>query len=185
MTRNVILRQAILVSLAALIPIPFLDTWIQGRLRAEMTRALAHQHHVSLDPPSVHLLSDVQSSMLLGCLLGVVWWPIKKLIRKVIYVFTIKDALDVLADTFTRGLLLEEALSQGLLPAHGERVRAAMDEALRGHIRSPLWGPKTTPEQVQPMPDDTLVLRLVAWTARRGGASGALDTFRQLLAEPA
>ena len=185
MPRNVILRQAILVSLAALIPIPFLDTWLQGRLRAEMTRALAHQHHVSLDPPSVHLLSDVQSSMVLGCLWGVVWWPIKRLIRKVIYILTIKDAIDVLADTFTRGLLLDEALSQGLLPTQGERVRTAMDEALQSHVRSPLWGLKTTSEQVQPMPDDTLVFRLVAWTARRGGAGAALDTFRQLLAEPA
>jgi len=183
MPRETIARQAVLVALAALIPLPFVDTWIQGRLRAQMVRELGRHHDTPLEGPSVHTLARIRGNLLLGCLVGAVWWPIKKLVRKVVYVLTVKDAVDALADTFVRGEMVREALAQGLLPSESERVRKAMDHVLDQHTRSPLWGPKTAHEGTLAAETDSAMVKALARTAERGGAAAALRQFRTLLAD--
>ncbi len=183
MPRSTVARQAILVAIAGLIPVPFLDSWVQGRLRAEMVRAIAQHHDTPLDHTTVRSLSSVQSSLLLGCVMGAVWWPIKRLIRKVVYVLTVKDAIDALADTFIRGEMVREAFAAGLLPSETARVCQAMDLALSRHTRSPLWGPKTRGIDSVNHDSDTTMVRMMAKTADRGGAAAALHTFRQYLSD--
>lgn len=184
MPHQTIARQSILVALAALIPIPFVDTWLQDRLRAEMTRGIAHHHGVELRGETVARLSTVQGNLLLGCMLGVVWWPIKKLIRKVVYVLAMKDSLDSLANTIVWGWMLNEALSQGRDVGTGVRVREAMDTAMREQMRSPLWGPRSRSTGERPLPIEAGANRMVVWVARRGGADAALARFQALLNEP-
>lgn len=183
MSRSTIARQTLLVALAGLIPIPFIDTWIQGRLRSQMVRELGLHHDVELEAPTVKTLTRIRGNLLLGCLVGVVWWPIKKLIRKVVYVLTVKDAVDAVSDTFIRGEMVREALSRGLLPTESERVRRAMDIALDAHTRSPLWGPKSKADHSLARPEDNPMTQLLAKTADRGGAAAALHRFHELLAD--
>ena len=184
MPHQTIARQSILVALAALTPIPFVDTWLQDRLRAEMTRGLAHHHSTVLDDQTVSRLSSMRGNLLVGCMLGVVWWPIKKLLRKIVYILAIKDAIDCLADTIIRGLMLDAVFARGRGVGDGAQVRAAMDTAMTEHARSPLWGTcsPSTSHTWEHM--DRGFGRVLVWVARRGGADPALDHFRALLNEP-
>ena len=169
MHHQMIARQAVLVGLAALLPIPFIDIWLQGRLRAELTRGLARHHHVSVEPKTVQALSSVKQNLLMGCVLGVIWWPIKKLIRKIVYILAVKDALDALSDTLIRGWMLDLVFARGLAPDAAMHVRTAMDQALADHARSPLWGPRTPVSDASLVPTDPGVHRVLVWIARRGG----------------
>lgn len=169
------------MALAGLIPVPFVDTWIQGRLRSELIRSLGHHHAVPLEPAVVRTLARSPGNVLVGCVMGLVWWPIKKLIRKVVYVLTVKDAVDALADTFVRGEMVRLAFSAGLLPHASEQVRTAMDAAMSAHTRSPLWGPKTPHDTSVADTDDSGMVRLLARTADRAGGAAALADFRARL----
>lgn len=184
MNHQMIARQAILVGLAALLPIPFIDIWLQGRLRAELTRGLARHHDVAVEPETVRVLSAVKHNLLVGCVLGVFWWPIKKLLRKIVYILAVKDAFDALADTLIRGWMLDHAFARGLPSDSAPRVREAMDEALGEHARSPLWGPRTSVSDAPHIkaPPDTH--RVLLWIARRGGADASLARFEVLLDTP-
>jgi len=183
MPRRRVAQQAVLVALAGLIPVPFIDTWLQSRLRAELVEHLGRHHDRPLEPGHVRTLSADRGNLLLGCVVGVVWWPIKKLFRKIIYVLTIKDAVDAASDAWLRGEMVRRALRAGALPDHVEPVRNAMDEALKTHARSPLWGPRSKVEGSLAEPEDTFTMRMVAGTARRGGGLAVLAAFDGLLDE--
>jgi hypothetical protein len=62
--------------------------------------------------------------LLSGALKKLVLWPIKKLIRKVVYVLAVKNCADVAAAVFHEGWLLARALEQGYIP---------LDDVVRGH----------------------------------------------------
>ena len=183
MVRRRIAHQAVLVALAGLIPFPFIDTWIQGRLRAHLVGHLGRHHSCTFDAAQLRALSGGHSNVLLGCVFGVVWWPIKKLFRKLIYVLTVKDAIDAAADAWLRGEMVRRALVAGVLPEHAKAVRAAMDTALKTHGRSPVWGPRTRLDGRLSEPDDPFEVRLIIGTAQRGGGLAVLAAFDQEIAE--
>ncbi len=182
MPRRHVAHQAVLVALAGLIPFPFVDTWIQNRLRAGLVAKLGHHHDLPLSSAHIRTLSSHRHNLLLGCMVGMVWWPIKKLFRKVIYVLTIKDAIDAATDTWLRGEMVRRALRAGALPLQADGVRTAMDAALKTHARSPLWGPRTRRAGSLIEPEDTLAMKVVASAARQSGGLAALEEFDQALA---
>lgn len=111
-----VLWYGVLAGLCPLIPIPFLDDVLIKRLRKRMIRGQLTR--AGLDPVNTqvnlftHETSDVR---LLGCLLGAVWVVIKKVFRKLVYVFAIKDCVDNASRVVHHGWLVQYALNRGLL----------------------------------------------------------------------
>lgn len=183
MVRRRIAHQAMLVALAGLIPFPFVDTWIQGWLRAELVEQLGRHHERPFERAQVRVLSAGHANYILGCVIGLVWWPIKKIFRKLIYVLTVKDAIDAASDAWLRGEMVHRALEKGALPSQSKSVRAAMDAALKTHGRSPVWGPRTRLTGQLSKPDDSFIIRMLAATAQRGGGLAVLAAFDEQLSE--
>jgi hypothetical protein len=123
-------RYALLVALCELIPVPLLDSWVANLLRRRLVRAQLEARGVELEPAEIKLLGDAVSGGCVGCLWAAVIWPIKKLLKTVVVVFTVKAMADTVSEIVHRGLLLEEALDEGWLPGETDKVRAAMDRAL-------------------------------------------------------
>lgn len=126
-------RYALLASLCALIPVPFVDTWFENRLRRRLVRKVARRHGIELAPADLARLGDLPSGGCLGLLLSVVLWPVKKVLKTISVVFQVKGITDTVSEVVHRALLVEEAFERGWLPGDAVRVRTAMDLALR-HI---------------------------------------------------
>jgi hypothetical protein len=104
--------------LSALIPIPFLDLVFELFFRRRMPGAIARARHVELDPRAPKLLGAKESDLLSarGCLiLPVVAAKVvlKRIWRKLIYVFAIADAADQLSDYWHRAFLLDHVIRAG------------------------------------------------------------------------
>lgn len=123
-------RYAVLVALTELVPVPLLDRGLENVLRRRLVRALLARHGVTLDDAAIRMLADEPGGGCLGCLAAIVLWPIKKLLKSVVFVFQAKAMADKVSDVVHRSLLLEEALESGWLPGDAENVRAAMDRSL-------------------------------------------------------
>lgn len=131
-----------IAGLCPLIPIPFVDDLIIERIHRNMVHNLCKQHDFYLSPAYVKLLTESPSSFLSGALKSVLLYPVKKLIRKVVYVLAIKSCADVASVVFHEGWLLARAFEQDYVDkqaiAHGDRdairaLRKAICEA-RDHV---------------------------------------------------
>ena len=96
--------------LCPLIPIPFVDDLIVERIHRRMNASLCEQHGIKLLPLSSKLLAESESDLLNGALKGLLMWPIKKLLRKMLIVLAIKNCVDVATEVFHEGWLLARAL---------------------------------------------------------------------------
>lgn len=123
-------RYALLVALCDLIPVPLLDFWVENVLRRRMVRAIGLAHGVPLDADAQKQLGNKPFYGCSGCLVAIVVWPVKKLLKTISVVFQVKGIADTFTEVVHRALLLEEAFEAGWLPGDPERVRIAMDAAL-------------------------------------------------------
>jgi len=107
-----------LAGLCPLIPIPFLDDVIIKRLRKRMIRGQLTRAGLEPADTQVNLFTHEASEIrLLGCLIGAVWVVIKKVFRKLVYVFAIKDCVDNASRVVHHGWLVQYALNSGTLGA--------------------------------------------------------------------
>ncbi len=128
----------LLSGLAACVPVPFLDDWLSRR---------ALRRAVQLDAPDDAPLTDAQldvltgdrSSMLVGCLVTGIWWPIKKLFKTILWFLTVKDVLDRVAASAQVLVSVRVARKWGWLAGHEAAVRDAIEVAF-GRTR---WSPIT------------------------------------------
>lgn len=174
-------RYALLAGLCALVPLPFVDQLLRRQVLKRAYGDLAEAAGVDLPPDAHKELLRERSNLLLGCLIAVVWWPIKKLFRTVIFVLLVKDALDWVAEAAVRIRMVQEALDRGLLPAHATAVSDAMDASVRAEVGSPVWrglrgrsGPDVDWEAA-PNPLSGLQRELVS----HAGGALALAAFRE------
>ncbi len=137
-SRRTISVNALFVGLCALIPIPFLDDVLRRVLMRGAYQAIAEQEGAPLSAEALTTLSRAEPLRLLGCVGGLLWYPIKKISKKILYFFAIKDALDWTAEAAVRGELVRLAVSRGDLPGRAEAVRAAMDAAWEAEGGSPV-----------------------------------------------
>jgi hypothetical protein len=177
-----ICQDAAVVGALALLPVPLLDAWLQGRVLEALYVRLGKAHNTPLAPETIHALTGFRGSYLLGCLSGVVWWPIKKLFRKIIYVFAIKDAFDGVADAGLRAEMVRRALVAGALPTKVEGVRTLMDRCLREHGGSPVWGAVGGQPAVDCLEGGGAVSKGVAALVQRGKGAAVLARFDEGLA---
>jgi hypothetical protein len=123
-------RYALLIALTALIPVPLLDRGIENYLRRRMVRAIARRHELELSEADVATLAHVPTGGCFGCLWSVVLWPVRKILKTVLFVWQIKTIADAASEMVHRALMMEEALESGWIPGDAQGVRKAMDRAL-------------------------------------------------------
>jgi len=123
-------RFAFLASLCALIPVPFLDTFTENRVRRALVRRVAADQGVTLSPEEVSTLADLPSGGCRGMVTSLLWWPVKKLLRTIATLFLVKGLVDSASEVVHRSLMVHHAVAEGLLPGASGRVRRAMDRAL-------------------------------------------------------
>ena len=183
-----IARYTLLCGLTPLIPIPFLDEWVERSIRRQLYKEVAAQRGVTLDESALDVLTEDRASMLVGCLVVAVKWPIKKLFRTFFYFLTIKDVIDYAARAAHYGAMLDAAIVHGV-PASGmgakrsRQVRADMDVTLDRFRWSPvsrilMRGERTEAEWIAG--DDPLA-KAVTWLFRAGGGGPLLASFQSRL----
>ncbi len=131
-----VLLYSLLGGLCPLIPLPFLDDVLVRSIRRRMVRSLLRRAgHDATEAQARRLTRTERRGLLLGCLVGVVWYAIRKISRKILYFLAVKDCVDVASRLLHEGWLLQYALSRGVLPAGAlrdedlDRVRDAIERA--------------------------------------------------------
>ncbi len=123
-------RYALMVSLCELIPLPIVDGSIANMLRRRLVRHIARDHGHDLSAEDVGILGTAPGGGCLGCVFGVVLWPIKKVLKTIFFFLNIKTMADIFSDVYHRGLMLHEAFEQDWLPGDAAAVRHAMDASV-------------------------------------------------------
>ena len=131
-------QQVLAVGITPLVPLPFLDGIVRARILREIYSRIAQLHGVTLDDETLKILTGFRGNILLGCIFGVIWYPIRKLLRTVIYVLTLKECVDVVSESVIRSEMVRRAVEDGHLPARAEEVRRAMDSAVKRYAGSPV-----------------------------------------------
>lgn len=111
--RNLVAAHCAVAGLCPLIPIPFVDDMIIKRIHWRMNTKLAQLHDIHLTRRSNRVLTTRESSLLSGALKSMVMWPVKKILKKIVFVFAIKSCADVATALFHEGWLMARALEQG------------------------------------------------------------------------
>ncbi len=138
---------AVLSALCPLVPVPLVDSLLLGQVKKSMTRSLAKDLRVPLSEPQVAVLAgavdlDPGRGCLVGCVtaagkLGLV--VVKRLVTKLVVLFTFKESVENAAEVFYEGVLLQHALTvhRAILPdtdderqAAARRLRKAIDAVL-------------------------------------------------------
>ncbi len=179
MARQALSVNAIFVGLCALVPIPFLDDLLRKLMMRGAYQAIAEHQAKTLPEPALNELTRGDRIRVLGCLVGVVWYGIKKLSKKILYFLAVKDALDWAAEAAVRGEMVRLALARGALPDQHERVRAAMDKAWKEHGGSPVTRTlmRYRSDDLDWSSQDGAVVPVVAGLARRGAGARVINAF--------
>lgn len=150
-------RYSLLSGLTPLFPVPIVDDWLRDGLREKAVATLLAGRGIALDPPAIRLLARGEEPPgeggCAGCLGTAVVWPlrllfrivIKGLLRKLIFVLTIKDCASELSSTYHLGHLLRHAAATGAFavppeerPARVLAIRKAIETALAAMGFTPL-----------------------------------------------
>ena len=172
-------RTAVLVGLAALIPVPFVDELVRRFLLKLCFEEQANLMGSPLPAGVAWRLSKQRASVVVGCLLAVFWWPLKKLFRTVLFFLLVKDAIDWATDAAVRSAMVRRALERGALPGDTEAVWAAIDRSTGAHVKSPVV--RVVLDKPAPpapwRPSDAGLGGLLAWMAQWGRGHAALVAF--------
>ena len=110
-----IATSAALAGACPLIPVPFVDDAIIEQVRRRMYTKIAATRGVSLSSADARFLGARVSNVFTHLLTGVVLWPAKKLLRKLLYFLAIKSCADVATSVFHEGWLFARAVEQSYI----------------------------------------------------------------------
>ncbi len=123
-----LVADSVLTGLCPLIPVPLLDDWARDLLRKRLVARLAAVAGAALADGDATILAcgyrpPSLGGCAAGCLRSLLVQPIvflvnlifRKLMRKVFFFLTVKDAVDTFSQTFHEAYLLRHALALGLL----------------------------------------------------------------------
>ncbi len=135
---------ATLAGLSALIPIPLVDWFFEEFFRRRMARGIARYRGKPL-APKVGAELNRGKGCVQACLslpLEVVWELVKRTLKKILYVLSIKSATDKLSDYWHRAFLIDCMVLQGQLDdqASARIARKAMTRTLDETSTSPMLG---------------------------------------------
>ncbi len=140
-----LLSSIVLIGASALIPIPFLDDVAKAHLERRLFRAVAKKEKMSITGDEVSRLTQAppKGCFVWGCLTGAVIYPIKRLIRKILYFLEIKRAVDQSTTALAEAWLFRLALRRGLWstgrpPEQVDRLREVIEAACHSQGVKPL-----------------------------------------------
>lgn len=140
-----ILTVVVLVGASALLPVPFLDDVAKGYLERRLIRTIAEGEGLSLTSQEVDRLTKEppKGCCALGCLGKAVLYPVKKLLRKILFFLEIKRSVDQSSTALAEAWLLTLALRRGLWSPgrpleQADRLREVIEAACRSHGVKPL-----------------------------------------------
>jgi uncharacterized protein (DUF697 family) len=162
-----------LAGLCPLIPVPFVDDFIIVRIHRRMCRDLCNRHDFYLSDDAARILTDKPSKILSGIFRKILFWPIKKLITKVVYVLAVKSCADVAAVIFHEGWLLARVLEKKYVPLDALRQG---DSATLERLRDAIIAAR---EHVDPSP--TQAVMRSAYGVGREVFSSTLSELRKTL----
>jgi len=178
-----IYAEATCAGLTALLPIPFLDLAFEAYFRRRMPATIAKVRNQDLADGARRRLGQGLGTLISieGCLalpLGVVRYIVKKIWRKVIYIFAIADATSLVSAYWHRAYLLDHMVRGGHAGPDVDWPRAAIvfEHVLAETDTGPLMGlARQTVASVH------RVFRLLVLARRRGAAeeTESLSTILQ------
>ena len=141
-----LVRSSILAGLCPLIPVPYLDDFIQGYVVRHLVSRVFAAHGLAPDEETIRLFTREKSGWLSGCLLGVLLYPLKKMLKKLFFFLFLKGNADTAARWFHRGYLIDTAIRRGSLNAATLKAgqaallpyQVAIEEILAVHDTSPV-----------------------------------------------
>ena len=133
--QGILLTHATLVALTPLIPLPFVDDIVQGRLERRMIRLLAEGHALRIWEEEIRVLAEgPRGSVVKSFAKGVAFAPLEKVLRKTFFFLAGKKMVDLASQTYHVGWLADHAFAMGWVSPHGRHrareVRAAIDRVL-------------------------------------------------------
>ncbi len=165
-----------LAGLCPLIPIPFVDDFIIVRIHRRLCWVLFNQHDIHLSDAGAKALTESPSNLFGGIFAKLLFWPIKKLIRKVVYVLAVKSCADVAAVVFNDGWLLARALEQGYIPSE---LLSRGDLATMKRLRTAIIKAREAVD-----PSATRAVMQSAFGVGREVFSATLNSVRNVLKSP-
>ena len=133
---RIIAAHSALAGLCPLIPMPYVDDFVIRRVARRMCSDLYAAHGLSLSVSGERVLTEAPTAWLRGAATSVALFPVRKLLRRVVYLLAIRDCADVASHVFHDGWLLAHLLEHGKTAGkHGpsledtrylKKVRAAM-----------------------------------------------------------
>lgn len=138
-----IYSDATLAGLAVLIPLPPIDLILESYFRRRNIRTIAQRREIEISDEVVKVINRRQSFSCWGCLtwpISVGWYFAKRISRKILYFWTIKESSDQLSYYWHRAYLLDYMLQVGHLRsvADAQVAQLAMEQALTDTKTSPL-----------------------------------------------
>lgn len=135
MNQRVVITHAVLAGLTPLIPIPGLDDLVKSFFVQSLIRSVASGRGVPLSGAEVTALAEEQSGCMRGCVIGIVEYTVKSLIRKLTVVLEWRRSIELVTHTYYFGHLLDYAFQQGwYVPGDAQqaaRLRVAIEQAYR------------------------------------------------------
>ena len=134
---------AVVVGAATLFPIPVVDEWIAATSRRQLVNFTLRRHGRTFQTSDVRPLYSHGSwwSLPWRIVKGVVMAPINKVLKKILFVFAIRDLVLAVGKTIALAHTLERELERGgfrdddppaVRTAAAARVKQALDHALTG-----------------------------------------------------
>lgn len=116
---RIVASHSAVAGLCPLIPLPYVDDVLIRRISRRMFQALFAAHGLTLTQAGEKALLAGQTGWLRGAATSMALFPIKKLMRKVVYLLAIKDCGDVASAVFHDGWLIAHLLEH---PPRGETL---------------------------------------------------------------
>ena len=129
---RIVATHSAIAGLCPLIPLPYVDDLLIRRVTRRMCGVLYEAHGLHLTPASARALTRAPTHWLRGAATSVALFPVRKLLRKVVYVMAINDCAQVASSVFHDGWLLARLLERGPQarsledPRYLHKVRNAM-----------------------------------------------------------
>ncbi len=140
-----LLTVVVLVGASALLPVPFLDDVAKVYLERRMLRAIARREGMTLTSEELERLTvqPEKGCCMVGCLGKMVFYPFKKLLRKIFFFLEIKRSMDQSSTALAEAWLFALALRRGFWSsgrdiAHADQLREVIDSACQSQGVKPL-----------------------------------------------
>lgn len=140
-----LLTVVVLVGASALVPVPFLDDVAKGYLERRMLRSIAEREKMTLSSQEIdHLTKEPPDGCcLMGCLGNVVLYPLKRILRKVLFFLEIKRSMDQSSTALAEAWLFSLALRRGLWSpgrdiSEADRLRQVIETSCQSQGVKPL-----------------------------------------------